>query len=392
MDRNQALAAAQHVAEVAGRCADESEQLRRLAPPVAAAIVESGLSRLMAPSALGGGAAPPSTMAEVVELVARVDASTAWCVGIGSGSNYLAGLVSRSAAVELFTDLDRPGIGPFEPVGRAQRRGDSFTLNGRWHFASNCHQAGVMAAGVFLYDGDEPMDRAPDGSPIPKLAFLSRAEYRIEETWDTVGMRATGSHDTIVTEVRIGRDRIAMMFDEPWPDDPSYRLRLFDVLGVCLSTVPLGIGRAALDIVAARVGEQTGRGGMRPAFSSDAIAQAAYARAEVRLRAARSLLHDVLGQSYADALRGDRPPRETTALIGLANIEALEAGVAAVDTATRLLGSAAVREGAPIERLRRDIDTVRQHVLFSASLAAPLGRQLAGIPTFQPPYLPPIGR
>jgi indole-3-acetate monooxygenase len=222
---------------------------------------------------------------------------------------------------------------------------------------------------------------------------LSNAEYRIEETWDTVGMRGTGSHDTIATDVRITRDRIAMLFDKTWPDDPLYRLRPFDVLGACLSAVPLGIGRAALDLVIARVGEESeAKPGPRPAFSIDAIAQAAYGRAEVRLRAARALLHDALGQLYAHGLRGDQPPREATALVGLANGEALEAGVEAVDTAARLLGSAAVREGAPIDRLRRDIDTVRQHVLFSASLAAPLGRQLAGILTIRPPYLPPLGR
>jgi alkylation response protein AidB-like acyl-CoA dehydrogenase len=396
VDRDQALAAARQVGDVAGRCADESEQLRRLAPALATAIRESGLSRLIAPTALGGCAIPPSTMAEVVEIVSHRDASAGWCVGIGSGSNYLAGLVARSAAEELFTDLDRPGVGPFEPLGRAIRHGDGFLLNGRWRFASNCHQGGVMAAGVFRFDGDELIDRAGDGSPIPQLAFLTNAEYHIVETWDTVGMRGTGSHDTVATDVRITGDRIAMLFDKTWPDDPLYRLRPFDVLGACLSAVPLGIGRAALDLVIAKVGEESAAGeakpGPRAAFSIDAIAQAAYGRAEVRLRAARALLHEALGELYAHALRGDRPPREATALVGLANGEALEAGVEAVDTAARLLGSAAVREGAPIERLRRDIDTVRQHVLFSASLAAPLSRQLAGLLTIRPPYLPPLGR
>ena len=33
-----------------------------------------------------------------------------------------------------------------------------------------------MAAGVFLFDGDELMDRAGDGTPIPKLAFLGGAQ------------------------------------------------------------------------------------------------------------------------------------------------------------------------------------------------------------------------
>jgi large subunit ribosomal protein L36 len=76
--------------------------------------------------------------------------------------------------------------------------------------------------------------------------------------------------------------------------------------------------------------------------------------------------------------KSDRIPSSSTdaiALVGLADTKALEAGVVAVDTAARLLGSAAVREEAPIERLRLDLDTVRQYMLFSASLSTPVGRQ-----------------
>jgi len=63
----------------------------------------------------------------------------------------------------------------------------------------------------------------------------------------------------------------------------------------------------------------------------------------------------------------------------------------AVDTAARLLGSSSVREGALIGRLRRDVDTARQHVMFSASHTGPLGRQMAGLTTVHAPYLPPVG-
>ena len=61
----------------------------------------------------------------------------------------------------------------------------------------------------------------------------------------------------------------------------------------------------------------------------------------------------------------------------------------AVDTAVRLLGSAAVREGAPLEKLRRDVDTASAHVMFSPRVVAGLSRELAGIPTSAFPYLPP---
>jgi alkylation response protein AidB-like acyl-CoA dehydrogenase len=396
MNREQAIAAAEQIATVAAEHADESEQLRRLAPPVAVAIRESGLGGLIAPTVLGGDAAHPALMAEVVEIVGRKDASAAWCLGIGSGTNHLAGLVSKTAATELFTDLNWPGVGPFEPLGRAVKEGDMFRVNGRWRYSSNCHQGGVLVSGVFLFDGDQFLETAPDGTPIPKFAYFSRDQYEIEESWNTVGMRGTGSHDTIVTDVLISPDRIAMIFDDCWPDDPLFRLRPVEVLGACLSAVPLGVGRAALDIVAARAAGELAEGGPqrgpRNRFPDDAISQAEYARADVRLRAARALLHDALDQAYQYGLKGDKPPREITALLGLAHGEAASAGADAVDSAARIIGSASIREGAPLERMRRDMDTARQHVMFSRTHAAPLGRQLAGLPTVHAPYLGPLDR
>ncbi len=389
MDRESALAAASEVADVAGMHADESERLRGLADPVVESMIASRLGRLMAPSALGGHASHPATMAAVIETVARADPSAGWCIGIGMGSNYLSGLVARSAAVELFSDLDRMGCGPFAPSGRAVIDGETARVSGRWSFTSNCQQRGVMGCGVIRFDHDEPI-LGPDGMPPFELAFLAGDQYEIVENWDTVGMCGTGSHDTVATDVVVSCDRIAGLFDASWSDDPLFRLRTFDVLGACRAPVALGIGRAALDLVI-ELAQQPRRPGLRPPLPDDAVVQVEYGRAETKLRSARLLLHEALDASWTHAQHGDTPPRDATALIGLADIGAVAAGVQAVDTAARVVGTASIREGAPLDRLRRDIDTARQHVMFAPANEAPLARQVAGVFTVAPPFLPPPG-
>ena len=67
----------------------------------------------------------------------------------------------------------------------------------------------------------------------------------------------------------------------------------------------------------------------------------------------------------------------------------MAAAVHAVDVACRLSGSSSVRSGSVLDRLQRDINTMRQHVLFSPQVGAPLGRQLAGIETIAFPFLIP---
>src|SRR4051794_41723420 len=120
MERADAVQKARIVAEVAAQHGDESERGRRLAPPVVTAVEASGLNGLVSPTAIGGHAASPETMVAVVAEVARGDASTAWCAGIGMGSNFLAAILSEDVARDLFTDLDRGGAGPFAPTGRAE--------------------------------------------------------------------------------------------------------------------------------------------------------------------------------------------------------------------------------------------------------------------------------
>ena len=372
------------VAAVAGTCAGETERLRRLAPPVVDAIRRSGLNRLVSPSALGGDAADPRSVVDVIETISRSDASAGWCVGIGMGSNFLSGLMDESESRVVFTDLDGGAAGPFAPGGHAQVTPDGYHVTGRWPFSSNCHQAKVVGAGIMAFDGGRPSELDRDGRPIVRLGFFTDDQFEIVETWDTVGLRGTGSHDLTLAGADLPRERTATLFDTAWPDDALFRLRTFDVLGPSLAAVPLGIGRAALDIVAARAAaeaEGPPAMGPRPRLCDDSLGQLEYARAELRLRAARALLMEAMGACYAHALVGDTPPRRATALVGLSCFEALTAGVDAVATAVRLSGTAAVREGSPLEQLRRDIDTAGSHVMFSPTGAANLGRELSGVPT-----------
>jgi alkylation response protein AidB-like acyl-CoA dehydrogenase len=382
---------ARRVAAVAARYADESERARRLAAPVVDALVSSGLARLIAPTALGGAAAHPAVLVEVVETIAAADASAGWCAGIGLGSNYFAGLLPESGARALFVDLDRTGSGVFAPTGTGVRTGAGFQLTGRWSFASGCCHAAVQASGMVAVDPHGQPERNEDGSPVVRLAFVPIDAVSIDETWDTVGLRGTGSHDTAIVDRLVPEDHTLRFTDRSWSDDLIYQHAPFAVLGPFLGAVALGAGRAALDVLESeiRVATTTPRPGRKPAFGEDPISQAELAHAEVRLRSVRALLLDTLDDGYQTCASGRRPDRAHAALVGLACREAVAAAVHAIDVAARLSGSRSVREGSRLDRLGRDVQTMRQHVMFSPALAAQLGRQLAGLPTVAFPFLLP---
>jgi len=57
--------------------AEEIERRRELPEPIVEALVERGLFRLLLPRALGGAELPPAVYVQVIEEVAKHDASTA---------------------------------------------------------------------------------------------------------------------------------------------------------------------------------------------------------------------------------------------------------------------------------------------------------------------------
>jgi alkylation response protein AidB-like acyl-CoA dehydrogenase len=328
---------------------------------------------------------------DVVEEVSRADGSAGWCVGIGIGTNYLAGMLPEQEAKEVFRDESRPSAGPFAPGGRAVVSGDGYLISGRWTYASGCRHAATAASGVMLFEGGKPIELNPDGSPVLRLAVLTEDQFTVEETWDTVGMRGTGSDDITAVDVLVPRDRIGTLWDPMWPDDAIFRLRSFDMLGPCLGAVPLGIGRAALDVVTSEVDAQSKNPpppGRRLALADDPVAHLEFGRAATRLHGARSSLLDAVDDAYQHAVVGDQPPRAVSARIGLACLEAMNAGLAALDTACALMGSASIRPDSILDRMRRDLATARTHVIFSSRLAVGLGCQLAGIDTVAFPFLP----
>ncbi len=380
---------ARKVGEVAAAHVAESDAARHLAPPVVEAIEAAAFNGLLMPSALGGRAASPRTMIGVIETIAAHEASAGWCAAISMGTNHLAGLIPESAARALFTDVARGGAGPFAPGALALPQGDRVHVAGRWPYSSNCSHAAVSACGVILTEDGHP--KVTEHGVELGLAIMTAEQFTIHRTWNTDGLRATGSHD-IVADALIEPELISSLWAEKWPDDAIFRLRSFDVLGPCLAAVVLGVGRAALDVVGERAVREAAappKPGPKPRLADNPWYQMDLARAEIRLRAARAVLLEATEQALGHATRGDEPPRSVTAVIGIACSEALAAAKQAVETAVTLVGTDAVREGSPLLRLRRDIDAAGSHVMFSPMVIAGLGRELAGIPSAAFPFLPP---
>ncbi len=360
---------------IAGR-ADEIERERRIADDVLAALRASGMNRMAMPAALGGLEAPVVEVVEVVERIAAVDASTAWCAVIGGGSNLFAGYIGEEAAREVFRDPDQGNATMFAPNGSVA----ASRLTGRWPFASNVVHSAWIGVGAFVRSA-----AGADPDPVPRVCFVPVPEVTVEDTWDAMGLRGTGSHHIRAEDVEVDLARSCTFADRPWPDGTLWRVPIYCALLPTLAAVPLGIARGALDEVARQTRE--GRDARRGQVTDDPTALAALASAGATLEAARAGLRAVVDETHALAERGDRVDRRLQARTYLQCLLASDVGVEVTAAAHAIGGGAAAYSASPLSRALRDVQTARQHLLFSPKHRVELGKIVAGVDVPYPPFV-----
>jgi len=154
--------------------ADEAEQQRRLPQPVVTALADAGLFRLYTPHTLGGWEVEPLTFYRVVEALARIDASTAWCVWLASGNPVYVGrsLPDPGAAVVFGRDPQVVTAGVVAPYGRAVVHDGGYVVSGHWPYASGCQHSTWLFCCCTVYDGAQLRLTAPgDRGVFAIIAF-----------------------------------------------------------------------------------------------------------------------------------------------------------------------------------------------------------------------------
>lgn len=371
--------------EIARRAA-EAEALGTLPLDLVERLRAAGIFRAMQPRSLGGFEVAPVEYIQLIEELARADGSAGWIAAIGGGAPTFAAWLEPTVAKELFgSDPDFLSATVFSPTGRAVPDGGGrFDIEGRWPFASGSRHAEWMLGGFFVSDGDQPR-MIPEQGPDWRLAFFGRADAEVDDNWDVLGLRATGSNDVVARDLKVPEEHTISPFFQPARQDgPLWRIPFFTLVGIGMVGAPLGIARHALDEFAVLAPTKARAGTSQP-LAEDTAVQVEFARAEAVLRSARAFVLDEANALWETACAGDPPSLEQRAGLQLAAQQAMHAARQAVDTIFDLTGASAVRASHPLQRCFRDLHTASQHVYFSPSALKRYANTRFGIA--QPTYL-----
>lgn len=344
----------------------------------------AGFHLLPVPQEYGGWGATLPEAVQVLEHLARGDGSTALVFAmhvqvIGSlsesrpwdESTFAAlcrrvverGALINSCATE--PELGSPSRGGL-PATRARRDSDGWRITGHKTFSSGSPVLTHVLIPAVL-------DAAPEGTVGVFLVPMDRAGVRINETWDVMGMRTTGSHDLLLEDVAVA-DSDLVQRREPGTPDPG-KVSGGAWFGLCLSAVYLGVAEAARDaaITFARERKPTALKGA-PIAALESI-QRLVGVLEAELLTARALLYSV-----ADSWT--QQPEQRVALaphVGLCKVIATTHAVNATDLALRVVGGQAMSRRLPLERLFRDVRAGLFHPPTEEMAFMTIGKTLLGV-------------
>jgi alkylation response protein AidB-like acyl-CoA dehydrogenase len=254
----------------------------------------------------------------------------------------------------------------FAPSGTAAGADGGVRVSGRWSWASGCQHCDWLMVGCLTDAGH-------------RLAMLPAADVEVVDTWWSMGLRGTGSHDLVVGDRFVPEHRLADLTGPPTAGGPLYAFPVLGLLAVGVSAVGLGIARHALDELIALAAAKVPTMASRRLADRSAV-QADIARAEALLRGGRAFLQDAIDAAWASASgTGAIGPTERAAL-RLAATSAARWSAEAVDLVHAAAGGTAVQERASVlGRCFRDAHTVTQHLMVGPPTYDAVGRVLLGL-------------
>jgi len=360
--------------------AEEIERRRELPEPIVEALIERGLFRLLLPRSLGGAELPPAVYVQVIEEVAKHDASTAWCLGQGTGCTMTAAFLDPEVAQEIFGP--KRGIVAWGPPGPAEARAvpGGYRLTGAWSFASGSHHATWLGAHVAILAEDGTPRLRPDGGSIIRTLLFPKASARFTDIWHVIGLRGTGSDSYMVTDLFVPEKYTVLRTAEPRPRQPGllYSFSSSNMYSSGFAGVALGIARSTLEAFVELARDKIPRGAKRTLRDNNVI-QSQVARSEARLSAARAFLLGSLEEIWRDVAQSGRLTLDHNTTIRLASTWAIHQAREIVDTAYHAAGATAIFESNPFERRFRDVHTVVQQYQGRQAHFETVGQVLLGL-------------
>jgi alkylation response protein AidB-like acyl-CoA dehydrogenase len=333
---------------------------------------EAGLVEAGVPQELGGGGADVRELADMLRVLGRACGSTALAFSMHTHQvaipawrwrhQKLAAVepLLRRVAAERIVLLSSGGSDWIAGSGTARKVDGGYRVSGRKVFTSGAEAGDILMTGAVLEE-DGQRFVLHFGAP------MKAAEVRVEDTWHTLGMRGTGSHDVVLDDLFVPDAGVALKRRAgEW--HPLFQI-------IATTAFPL-IYAAYLGVADSARAIAIGLAKKRP-MTADLRALAG--RMETELRGA-----EMAHEAMLAAVERNAPSADSVNEVMIGKTLVADHAIRTVELAMELAGGAGFYRSAGLERRFRDIQGARYHPMqrgpqsqYAGSLA--LGEPVAAV-------------
>ncbi|BBY60993.1 acyl-CoA dehydrogenase family protein [Mycolicibacterium sarraceniae] len=345
----------------------EAEKIGKLTDQTVKTMKDAGHIRLLQPAKFGGLEVHPREFAETVMALAALDPAAGWINGVVGVHPYQLAYADPRVAEEIWADdVDTWVASPYAPQGIARPVDGGYIFNGRWQFSSGTDHCDWIFLGAIKSDADGKIQMPPQMLHM----ILPRKDYTIvEDSWDVVGLRGTGSKDVIVKDAFVPDYRVMDAFkvmDGTAQREAGMTETLY--LMPWSTMFPLGISSAAIGIcegaLAAHLDYQRERvSAAGTAIKDDPYVMYAIGEAAADINAARQELLANVDRIYGMVDSGKEVSFADRAAGRRTQVRAVWRAVSAVDEIFARSGGNAMRMDKPLQRYWRDAHTAMAHAI-----------------------------
>jgi alkylation response protein AidB-like acyl-CoA dehydrogenase len=376
------LARVRALAPALAACAQQIDERRELPREIVDRLVEGGFFRLLLPHSLDGAELLPAQYVPIIEAVARVDASTAWCLNQNSGCSMTAAYLSAEIAREIFgapRGILAWGPGP----GEARVVAGGYNVTAKWAFASGSHHASWLGCHVPVIEANGQPRLEADGTPTVRTLFFPKSKTKFEDIWHTMGLRGTGSDQYSVTNLFVPEAYSLPSIARNSPERRREKGLLYSFSSLSMyaagfAGVATGCARATLAAFIELARDKIPRGA-RITMRNNHVIQREVAQSEVRVSSAWGhLIRSLEDITEAVRARGHITIDERMA-IRLNATYCIHTAMEVIDILYQAAGATAIFDENPFERPWRDVHSVSQQIQGRQAHFETVGAYLMGL-------------
>ena len=359
-------------------CSGEFDQQAYVSQDIIQKLKQLGVYRAFVPKRFGGDEISPRQFCELIERLSIADGSVGWVASFGMSPAYL-GSLPEATLKELYKDSpDIVFAGGIFPPQSAELVDDCFMVNGRWKFSSGCKGADIVGVGIAPKKHNESQG-------LPRMAVLPAHKAKIEMTWDTVGLKGTGSHDLVVENVSVPEAWTFVRGEPSKLPEPFFKYPSLSLATQVLTVVGIGVAAAALDeFKKLAPGKASITGGAE--IANRPVTQYEFSQAQAEFLAARNWFYQTMDVVWNEILAGRKPAAQQISDMRLSCTHAARVSARVARKMQMLAGMTAIYTNNPFSRFVNDTNVVTQHAFMGDNTLQNAGAMSFGLnPT--PGYL-----